>query len=297
MRNMEPQIFTAVDHHAKYFKTFIGLLAGKFKPLQIFCFSKRFVTEEAIGCFIDNSISYKGHYCLLMVTETNTRMDHEVQDYCNGMYEDGTVTIICHGQEAIAEAIQKNSRFFITVYSLGELIYSYDGITLRNLTKRIDFSNASSKANKHFNHRLTLAEGFLTGAKECLSNRQFNVCTFMLHQVVEQCCIGLIRVHLGYRSEVHNLNRLLRLCNSFSDVPYNMFLTGQQLADGLFDILVKSYSQARYGNSFLVGEIDAQCLFEKISVFVDSTKKMCQQKIVELENLVAENLEKEELND
>ncbi len=287
---MEPQIFTSVDHHAKYFKTFIGLLAGKFKPLQIFCFSKRFVSEETVGSFNSNSISYKAHYCLLMVTDSNTRIDHEVQDYCNGLYEDGTVTIICHGQEAIAEALQKNSRFFITVYSIGELIYSYDGITLFSLTQRIDLTHASVKANKHFNHRITLAEGFLTGAKECFSNKQFNVCTFMLHQVVEQCCIGLIRVHLGYRSEVHNLNRLLRLCNSFSAVPYNMFLTGQQLDDGLFDILVKSYSQARYGNSFLVDEIDAKCLFEKISVFVELTKQMCKLKIVELEKLESEVL-------
>ncbi|MFC4213355.1 HEPN domain-containing protein [Pedobacter lithocola] len=297
MRNMEPQIFTAVDHHARYLRTFIGLLISRFKPLQIFSFSKRFVAEEMEGDFIDNSITYKGHYCLLMVTETNTRIDHEVQDYCNGMYEDGTVTIICHGQEAISEALQKNSRFFITVYSTGELIYSYDGISLCNLTKKIDFSNASVKANQHFNHRISLAEGFLTGAKECLFSRQFNVCTFMLHQVVEQCCIGLIRVHLGYRSEVHNLNRLLRLCNSFSDVPYNMFLTGRQTDEDLFDILIKSYSQARYGKTFLVVEIDAQRLFEKISSFVELTKKMCQMKIVGLEKLSEENLDKEVSNE
>ncbi|RZK26603.1 MAG: HEPN domain-containing protein, partial [Flavobacterium sp.] len=253
---MELQFFSAFDRHTVDFKSFIGLLIDKFKPLQIFCFSKRFIMDGMSGTFVENTTAYQCHYCLLMVTDTNTRIDHEVQDYANGLYVDGTITILCHGQEPISEAIQKNSRFFISLYSIGKLIYSRDGINVLNLTRRYDIADAPIKAYNHYQHRISLAEAFLIGANECLAKEQYAVCTFLLHQVVEQCCIGLIRVFLAYRSEVHNLKRLLLLCNAFSDAPYNLFLSGTKEDSRLFEILVKSYSQARYGNTFQVQKQD-----------------------------------------
>jgi len=282
---MEPQILATVDEHASYFRSFIKLLAEKFQPLQIFCISKTFSYNGSAGCFRDQTVIRKVDYCLLLVTETNTRIDHEVQDYSNHMYEDGTITVLCHGRAAIAEAIAKNNRFFITVHSKGNLLYSIDGLGLFWPSLKYNPEHAALKAGKHFNHHNLLAEGFLDGARTCLSNQQYNVCTFMLHQVVEQSCIALIRVFLAYRSEVHNLNRLLRLCSCFSDIPYNWFFTGRAFEQRLFDILVKSYSQARYGRSFIVDEIDAKCLYEKVSSFVALAKEICALKISELDEL------------
>lgn len=293
---MEPHILTAVDEHASYFRSFIKLLAGKFQPLQILCISKQFSFQESIGCFRNQTINRHIHYCLLLVTETNTRIDHEVQDYANHMYEDGTITVLCHGQEAIAEAITKSNRFFINAYSTGKLLYSHDGIGICSENLKYNSEQAALKAEKHFNHHNALADGFLNGAKTCLKNRQYNVCVFMLHQVVEQTCIALIRVFLAYRSEVHNLNRLLRLCSCFSDAPYNWFVSGGDQDHRLFEILAKSYSQSRYGNTFTVDEIDTQCLFEKVSAFVIFSNDMCIKQICKLMELSASVGESEVAN-
>ncbi|WP_457287667.1 HEPN domain-containing protein [Pedobacter sp. UYP24] len=290
---MELQLFKTVDEHASDLRSFIKLLADKFKPIQIISFSNRLSFQGATGLFIDQKLTCQGHYCLLMVTETNVRIDHEVQDYCNSMYNNGTITILSHGQASIKDAIEKNNRFFINVYASGQLLYSHDGISLLSLSVRFNPTQIAIKAKKHYEHRINLADGFLTGARECLQNQQYNVCTFMLHQVVEQCCIGLIRVFLAYRSEVHNLNRLLRLCGSFSNIPYSWFLTGRLFEEKLLEILVRSYSQARYGQSFSVDEIDAKCLFEKISAFVQLTREMCELKISEFENSLIKESEVE----
>lgn len=283
---MEPQILATVDEHTSYFRSFIKLLAEKFQPLQIYCISKSFSFNGSAGCFKTEAITRKANYCLLMVTETNTRVDHEVQDYTSHMYEDGDITVLCHGKEAIADAIAKNNRFFITAQSKGNLLFSNDGMGMFWPNLKYHPENAALKAERHFTHHKSLAEGFLDGARTCLTNQQYNVCTFMLHQVVEQSCIGLIRVFLAYRSEVHNLNRLLRLCNCFSDIPYNWFFTGRIYEQRLFDILVKSYSQARYGRSFIVEEIDAKCLYEKVSTFVALANEMCALKISEVNEII-----------
>jgi HEPN domain-containing protein len=141
---------------------------------------------------------------------------------------------------------------------------------------------AAEKAQKHLDHWLPLAEGFLQGAAECLAKCQYKVCMFMLHQAMEQCCIGLIRVHIAYRLEMHNLHRLLRLSLCFSDITYKMFVTGKSDDDRLFEVLIKSYSQARYKDDFSVDGHDAEKLYDRVSTILMVVLEMCKIKITAL---------------
>ncbi|MGQ7855505.1 HEPN domain-containing protein [Pedobacter sp. WC2501] len=138
------------------------------------------------------------------------------------------------------------------------------------------------KAQKHYNHRFPLATGFLKSAKECLTNQHYNLSAFMAHQVVEQCCIVLIRVYLAYRSDIHNLYRQLRMCDSFSPAPSRLFLSGIEEDKRLFDIMVKSYSAARYKDDFKVDQADAEQIFTRVSTFLKLTEIMCGDKIKSL---------------
>ena len=281
---METQIISPGEFKTSPFKMFIRRLVDKFQPLKIICFAKTEHCSKTEGCFQDQESSKRCDYCLLMVTETATRIDHQVQDYSNLYYQNGTICILCHSKEAVLEAIKANNRFFVTLYSTGQLLYSQNGMS--NFDFRTSFipTESALKANNHYNHRLPLAEGFLRGAKECLENDDFNISTFMLHQVVEQCCILLVRVHLAYRSENHNLMRLLRLCCSFSDRPIKTFLSGCPDDERLFNILIKSYSGSRYGSGFFVAAEDARNLFTRITEFTTLTKEMCIAKIEELKH-------------
>ncbi len=266
-----------------HFRELILLLAEKFDPIQIICFSRRFSSAEINGCFINSSLIQNGHYALLMVTEGQNRIDSEVQDYANAHYKQGTVTILCHSRATIEEAIKANSRFFIGVYTKGELLYSQNGLPEFCFDAPFVSFEAADAAKKHFNQRLPLAEGFLHGAAQCLSKDQDKVCVFMLHQVMEQACIALIRVHIAYRLEMHNLHRLLRLSLCFSDRPYKVFVTGIADDERLFDILIKSYSQARYKDSFSVDKQDAELLYDRVSTFLTLVREMCESKIAELQ--------------
>jgi hypothetical protein len=279
---MEMRIIQPANDQAHYFKTFIEALVEKFQPLQILCLSKNITTEESISCFKSHGFDHEAHYCLLMVTESITRIDHQVQDFSNNYFKKGTVTIICHGRETIVEAIKANSRFFIKVYASANLLYTSDGYSNYSYNNQYSPGQAGVKASKHYNHRMPLAEGFLQGAGECLSKQQFTVCTFLLHQVVEQCCIALIRVQMAYRSEVHNLYRMLGICRCFSDQPYKLFLSGSPEDQRLFDVLVKSYSGARYASSFSVSEEDAGRLYTRVMSFVTLTKTLCNDTIQKL---------------
>lgn len=277
--DMKTQSPLSGQSQKEHFSKFIKDLVEKFKPLHIYCFGKTVELTNKEGCFITDAVQENYQYFLLMVTDSVTRIEHEVQDYANNHYPFGAVTILAHGKETIAEAIKANNRFFISIYNTARLIYSQDGMVQPESIAHFIPTQAAVKAKKHYLHRMLLACGFLESAKECQRKELYQLSVFMLHQAVEQCCIGLIRVHLAYRSDIHNLYRQLRLCNSFSPAPSRLFFCGREEDKRLFEIMVKSYSAARYKDDFEVKQSDAEQLYLQVSLFLDLADLMCGEKI------------------
>ncbi|RZJ64683.1 MAG: HEPN domain-containing protein [Flavobacterium sp.] len=275
--NMEPKLSPEAEH-AVHFREFIHRLAQKFEPLQIFSFSQNSSTHHSQGCFNDNQGYSKCDYCLLVITETATRIDYEMQDFANSYYQHGTITVICHGRQSVMDAVQQNSRFFIGVLTYGKLLYSKDRLLDVDPAPPFIPTKGAIKAIRHYEHRIPLANGFLMCASECLEKEQFGICAFMLHQAVEQTCICLVRVNIAYRSEFHNLYRLLRLCTCFSEKPFQLFLSTPE-DERLFDVMAKSYSGSRYKDDFSVSRQDAERLYQRVASFLLLAKEMCMEKI------------------
>lgn len=278
---MEQSKLSPEVNHDPHFKEFILQLADKFEPFHIFRFSQNIFSQNYQDGFNDDQGNFTCNYCLLVVTATEARIDYQVQDFANTHYQHGTITIICHGRQSVLDAINANSRFFKTVFTSGELLYSHDGIQVKPFVQPYNPIKADFKAAKHYQHRMPLAEGFLLCASQCLEKKHYGICAFMLHQVVEQTCICLIRVHVAYRSEFHNLRRLLGLCNCFSQEPSRLFLSTHE-RERLFTLMSKSYSGARYKDGFLIKPQEAADLYQLVCSFTELANKMCTQKIEQL---------------
>jgi HEPN domain-containing protein len=201
-----------------------------------------------------------------------------MQDFANTYYQHGTITLIGHSRQSVMDAVHQNSRFFIGVLTYGKLLYSKDGLLDNNPIAAFIPTKGAIKAIRHYEHRIPLADGFLMCASECLEKEQFGICAFMLHQAVEQTCICLLRVNIAYRSEFHNLYRLLRLCTCFSEKPFQLFLSTTE-DERLFDVMAKSYSGSRYKDDFTVPRQDAERLYQRVASFLLLAKEMCNEKI------------------
>lgn len=270
--------------------TFIETLVYKFKPMQIYLFSKIVNTNSEDGCFTPQVNKEKVHYFLMMIMESSTRNEHEAQDFCRSKFGYGKITILSHSLETVQESTRKNNRFFISILNNGKLLYDYTGFVKSKNSLPFDPSQNFEKAERHYSHRIRLAQGFLDGAGDSYGNGHYSVAVFLVHQVIEQCTIGLIRVNLAYRSDIHNLGRQLDLCQCFSAKPSEIFRTSNEDLR-LFEILLRSYSQARYKDNFKVDQEDADKLVTKAYAFFDLTKKICMDKI---EQFKAENAQLKE---
>lgn len=261
-------------------RNFVEPLVYKFKPMQIYLFSQTVKLNIETGCFTPLINKQKHHYFLLMIMESPTRNEHEAQDFSKSKFGFGKITILSHSLETVQECIRKNNRFFITILNDGELLYDHTGFVKSKEVITFDPTQNFEKAQRHFTHRIKLAQGFLDGAGDSYGNGHYAVSVFMVHQVIEQCTIGLIRVNLSYRSDIHNLGRQLDLCQCFSSKPSEIFRnTNEDLR--LFEILLKSYSQARYKDNFKIDADDADKLVSKAYAFFELAKKICLDKISE----------------
>src|ERR1035437_4242909 len=218
----------------------INLLIGQYKTEYVICFGCVNDDKATASCFIEAVQQNNTHYFLLMITTEITRIEHEVQDYVNRHFDKASITIIVHGLETVTNAINQGSRFFTAVCRDGMQLYSANGLRLNIDYPNLNPATTFSKAQKHYYHRFGMALGFLESAGVCYENGFYSNCMFELHQAVEQAGIAVIRVYMAYRSDMHNLARLINLCRCFSDEPTELFPRRNEEDKRLFQLLLKS---------------------------------------------------------
>jgi len=256
-------------HTQKDLNYLLEKLITKYLPLKIICFHKSIMTKTNIGCFRNTSTVCGYDYWVLMVTQNSARIEHAAQDFANAHYNQGVITILVHGQEAIANAVANGNRFFSRIYDTGQLLYSMDGWLSNTPVRPQPSPQNEFEAEERYKLSISRAQGFIQGAKECLANQNTNVCAFMLHQAVEQCCIALIGLHLDYRCDIHNLRRLLMLTRCVSDKSYQVFFTRREHDEHLFNLLTQSYLNGRYSKDFFISEGELVELMRRAKELVD----------------------------
>lgn len=269
-----------------HFIAFLETLVAQFKPLQVYQFAQWSRQETCTSIFADTLPQEKIVYYLLVVTEEATRIENGMQEFVNQHYAAAKVIVLAHGQATLKQSPRMCNEFFKAVLRNGVLRYSADGILQHTEEEPINLQSHLDRAKSNWRHRYNMANGFLKAAGNALDNGFYNVCLFLLHQVVEQFCIGIIWVFMGYRSDMHNLRRLLYLCACFSKQPLQHFISTPE-NDKLLTLMMESYSHARYKNDYTVLDTHAHRLYDLVHGFVELSKELCNTKLEEFEAAVS----------
>jgi HEPN domain-containing protein len=257
-------------------------IVRRYQPEQLICFGNLQKNISCAGCFMDAQYEHTNHYFLLMVTASAARIEHEVQAMMTSCFKNISITIVVHGREIIESAIGRGNRFFNTVYRTGTVLYNADGLSSSFAALHLPEINPVQthlKAEHHYKHRYEMALGFMEGVNACMVKGYYNNAVFMMHQAIEQACIGLIRIFIGYRSDMHNLDRLLKLTLCFSSEPSSIFSRETDEEKRLFSLFYKCYSEARYKTELHVTKDDARTLHQQCIDFVLLIESLCLKRI------------------
>jgi len=198
------------EEQSKEMSALIEFLTQKFDLTHIFCFAHKGTMTNNFSKFGEFPSYVDLHFFFLFISKGSERVEHEIQEYVNSRYKSFKVTAISHGLESVRSAVAQGSSFFIAA-CLGGLEMFHDKLNhLDVVFPTLNPANILQKAEKHFHDHIKMSTGFLYSAVNCIRIEEYpENGVFMLHQAVEQACIALIKVHMGYRIDLHNLTCIL----------------------------------------------------------------------------------------
>lgn len=256
------------------------IILSRMKAEKIICFGSIVNNVKKTSCFSresENISSGENSYYLLIVPAANEhladinlqlRLEEELKKIAK-------VTILVHRMEEINSALQNGSSFFVTIYKKGVLLYD-------NKTE----SFTSPLRGQHINERITRrekfwvqwhlrSENFLLGAIFYHEKQFQNLAVFMLHQSLQHCYSGMLRVLTGYRSNSNNLRRLLKLIDGL--LPESQILSSKLNPENahLLSLLMKGFSSTRYNAKFAITSAELMILITRIEKIIKQANTTC----------------------
>jgi len=261
----------------------IQRIAQAIQPDKIVCYGCRVIYSKDWGCFLENGHHDSTHptFDLLIITRPDEqRISHDIiqiaEQQCLPPF---TISCIAHKLPSVNEAIQAGSHFFSTLFQKGILLYDASGIALQEPESSFTGIYSRSKAQDSWDRWFGQAKRFYSLALHSFSEGWYDQTIFLLHQAVENTCIALIRLYTGYRSNTHNLSRLLAMTENFDLHPTSIFPRITKQETELFNLLLNGYSDTRYKELYAIPAETVSVLLERVQLLQQTAEKLYKERI------------------
>lgn len=193
-------------------------------------------------------------YLVILLNDHDKLAEHEVanriEDICRPLVS--IITIVHKGNSA-RSGISMGNRFWNYTFSKGLNVYAAPGFELPEY-KMLESDVYKDKVKTDWERWGGQGKAFLKGAYYYIDIENYTLALFSLHQAAESTLIGTIKCVLGYRFSVHNLLRMLRITQLFTDELRNVLEMDRPENLQLFNLLQVAYSETRYRGSFIANE-------------------------------------------
>jgi HEPN domain-containing protein len=193
-------------------------------------------------------------YLVILLNDHDKLVEHEIanriEDICRSLVS--IITIVHKGNSA-RSSISMGNRFWNHTFSKGLNVYAAPGFELPEY-QMLEADVYKDKVTTDWERWGGQGKAFLKGAHYYLGIENYTLALFSLHQAAESTLIGTIKCVLGYRFSVHNLLRMFRITQLFTDELKNVLEMDRPENLQLFNLLQVAYSETRYRGSFIANE-------------------------------------------
>ena len=202
---------------------------------------------------------------------------YNIKSQTQGRY---TATVIMHSKKSLRQRKGDQQHFFYQIMQRGRLLYqetfkppfmSFDKIPARDI-----------RSTKMYWDQRDLTKTFLREAEAMDGGGATKIHVYLMRLVIEQTCLGLIRVFLGYMPNCFSLPYLFELCDYFTPLSAEIFPRTTEKDKELLRILSGHTTSLRYGFIDDVPHHDYEVLNNRYYEFVERADKLAT---AELERL------------
>jgi uncharacterized protein len=227
---------------------------------------------------------YADNYDILVITRPDdTRQDFETQDILtNRCRSHGSPTFIVHDMKYVNQCLSSGQPFFYKIIKEGILLYDTGATPLAD-PEPPNFVLLAERARRSFQHWFHQAGGFLKCARYNHQLEEYRISMFVLHQATEHAYQAILIVLTGYGPKTHNLDKLRRYSNRFSEELANLFPCSTEEEVRLFKLLTNAYTDARYKGEYSLSGEQLRLLLERITRLHSIAERLCHDHFISLE--------------
>ena len=236
---------------------------------------------------------YMSDYDILVVTqgiaypEVITRLHTIADNYHKGSDFEIPVQFINDSIENLNKELSDGRYFYAEVKQSGAMIYDSGNYKLAR-RRKLRFDEIKQQAEEYFEDKFKRATGFLKNAKFNYDEFDYQLSSFMLHQVFENLFHTTRLVFTLKSNKQHNIEKLLGSVRKYSVGFYEIFPLHIAEEKRLFELVAAAYVEGRYNPNFIVTKEDLDALMTKAQQAIDLVKQICEEQIAKYKKLAKE---------
>lgn len=160
-----------------------------------------------------------------------------------------------------------------------------------NLPLNISFEGSPEfkikSIKSYWKNRNIIAEAYLAGVSQLDYTSTGFVQESMYHIAVEQICLGLISVFLGYYPDHFSLPYLFEICEIFTPLTSDIFPRNTSEDKAMFDLLKANPASLRWGSVKKCCLVDIELLEKRCDVFYAKATEIAEAELLRQESLCA----------
>jgi len=189
--------------------------------------------------------------------------------------------IIHHSIGFVNDRIEKQNYFFLDILNEGIILYDSGNCELSE-PKELSPTERQAKAQEEFDHWFSSANEFWIDFQNAYKRESWNKAIFELHQSVERYYAAVLLVFTDYKPRTHDIEDMGQQAAKQHSDFLQVFPQSTDEEKRLFELLKKSYIEARYSKSFIVEKFELYYLSERVQLLKELTERICKEKIEEL---------------
>lgn len=269
-------------------QTVSNIIADSISTSSIYCFGERQQMHSAQNPFQESISGEKQHTHYYMLVITDEYIINAVADISDiikhkteGRY---TATLLFYKTKFRNSLTHNQMYFYHQVLTRGCKAYERENSPLA-----ISFDEPPKfkikSIGSYWQNRNVIAENYLRSANQIDYTNTGFVQESMLHIAVEQICLGLISVFLGYYPDHFSLPYLFEICEIFTPLTSDIFPQTTSEDKAMLDLLKANPASLRWSTVKESCLVSTELLQKRCCLFYEKATEIIKVELLRQENL------------
>lgn len=268
--------------------TIVEIIRQSISTVGVYCFGERKVSGASGNSIFSTTDAHseKVHYYILAITNENK--NNAISDISDAIFKSSggtcSVTLLLHKATSLSSITPHSKYFFYQVMKKGYRWFEHN-VVQATITFDGEPQRNTDVIRSYWDSRKTVSIVYLEAENQIEGYERELVRESLLHIAIEQTCLGLIEVFLGYRPLHYHLGYLFDLCELFCPLTTEIFPRNSDEDKRIFDLLCTKIHTLRIKTLNFMDYLPVEILERRCNLFHEKAVALIKNELERLDKL------------